>query len=154
MTTGLDVNTNSICEVCPHCGIKNTDMSLICQYCGAFLQNICTGITPTKYKNLVFETPNTYLIKYDWIVQFGSLNSYHNIIPGNLLIDNVVNNIDSLDDYSHDQKYILNGYSRFCDQCGCLSSFYLQGLLPDVNLQRGANPFCDNNPFNQSSYTN
>lgn len=145
MDSELALNEKHICTTCPHCGIENAAGSQICQYCGTYLRNICTGVTPGQYRDLILNSPDRWAINDDWIAQFGILSSFKNIIPGNLIAQNVSKEsiADPFDhtEYPHDSLHLLNGYSRFCDQCGCISSFYLQGLLPNVSMKTSNNPF-------------
>lgn len=135
MTDNISIYKNHSCMVCPHCGIENISESRVCQYCGAFLQNICTGISPTKYKNLVLNTATHWDPDDKWLLEFSELDAYHNMIPGELIRSHVLTNADLADwsDYPHQKLEFLSSYARFCPDCGSISSFLLQKILPMVN---------------------
>lgn len=138
----IQLNDNNICTTCPNCGIENMHNTQICQYCGAYLSNICTGVSPTQFVQLVLNNPSRWTDSEDWIHEFGYLESYKNIIPGKLILDNVLLNADlPFGSYPHQSINFLPNYARFCDECGCVSSFYLQHFLPDVNVRTGTDPF-------------
>ncbi len=128
----IKVNENSIAIVCPICGLNNTNRNYICANCGAFLQNICTGVSLQKYTNLVTYQPNSYKVVDSWIVNFGNIQTFNGAIPGQGIITGVDSelNDENYNPYPHKTIKKLTGYARFCSECGCISSFYLENILP------------------------
>lgn len=127
----IALNKNNIAITCPICGLTNKEQKAICANCGAFLQNVCTGVTLQKYTDLVTFSPNTYKVIDSWIVDFGELDRFNGAIPG----QGIINGIDAelkdevYNPYPHEKVKRLPGYARFCPDCGCISSFYLENIL-------------------------
>lgn len=129
MNVAIDLNEDGICKACPHCGANNPNSNLICTYCGAFLRNECSGVTPINFVNYVLNSADRWTDNTRWLVKLQEFNGSAGIIPGEILKANI-----SDSSKWHDSIHLLPGYARFCDTCGCVSTLYLQRLLPDIEL--------------------
>lgn len=96
--TSIKIDENSKAIKCPRCNTeanKNENGNL-CEICGAFLINKCTGISLDRYDNFKFGKENGE-----------QCTKFENCLLG--------------------EK--LSGAARYCIYCGCVTTFFAQGLL-------------------------
>lgn len=132
----IATSDDGIAKVCPNCGIENIHNDLLCPYCGAYERNICTGITITNYAKYILNYPNVDKEGSSWIINFNpeNLKRLNGSIPGNLIFENVISaNEFTYSEYRHEELHQVPGYARFCPDCGCITSYCLQGFLKPIS---------------------
>lgn len=127
---------DGIAKVCPNCGIENVHVNLLCPYCGAYERNICTGIPLMTYAKYILNDLDTIEEDSEWIINFNpdNLKKLNGSIPGNLIFENVTGPDDyTYSEYPHKDLHQVPGYARFCPDCGCITSYCLQGFLKPIS---------------------